>query len=169
MEIKSLEYLWKIISVCWLSNNIEEAKEFALIMYDCLLDFPQEVEELLVDFAETDSKYTIDDLACYLAKNRSFAAEQHTILVGILIKKKLISINEAAELLSTLGLSTLQLKSKTASKILRVKDVAWLINEDAKDGLMDADHDSLLEEALIDLVDVVSEERSYLKQDLNKV
>lgn len=150
MDIKALEYLWKIISLCWLSHNFEKARELASTIYDLLLDFPLAIEELVVEFSEGGNRSAIDRLAFLLAKNRSYAAEQHVTLVGLLVRKELITINEAAELLA--NLDTLQLESKIAERILRVKDVAWLVNEDVKDGVMEAGNDSLLKEALESVV-----------------
>ena len=154
MDIKALDYLWNIISLCWISHCTEKAKSIASNFYDLPLEFPLAIEELVVDFSVTGDQFTIDKLALLLARGRTYDAEHHVILIAFLVKRDFIAINEAAKLLSSIDTSMLD--SKNSGQILRVKDVAWLVNEDAKDSIMEANNDLLLEQALESVVNAAT-------------
>lgn len=70
------------------------------------------------------------------------------MLVAILVDKGAIGVNEAAMLLTFDGVNT----NKLPKSIRRVIDVAGFVNEDSRDGVMKLDDDSLLIDALRDVI-----------------
>ena len=150
MNNKTLEFLWELINLFWFSQNIEKSKQHASKIYNVIFDMPNELEELIFEFSQSGNSSAIENLALATAKNRYFSTERHVIIVGILKEKELININEAAQLLG--NLDTFKLEPNLAERVRRIQDVVWLVNEDFKDGVMAVNNDSLLAEALSEIV-----------------
>jgi len=150
MEHKSLKFLWELISFSLLLENLEKAQELAANVYELSIDLPTELEEQVVEFWSTGDESLIKKIALTSVKQHYFNDEQHIILIGLLVEKSLLTINDAALMLASISVPY----SNMDAHIKRVIDAVWLVNEDSNYGAMGAGDDSLLQDALKDAITV---------------
>jgi len=150
MKSKDIQFLWNLIKFCWLTVDIGKAQKLASDIYELDINIPDNLEGMVVDFWSNRDDLVIGKIALICGKHRFFDVEKHVILIALLVEKNLLSLNDAGPLLT--GINITESESNISNELKRVIDVAWLINEDSNDGIMEASDDSLLQDALMKMV-----------------
>lgn len=150
MESKDIQFLWDLIKFYWITIDLKKAKKLASDIYELGINIPNDLEGVIVEFWSNGNELAIQKIALICVKQHYFDVEKHIVLIALLVEKNLLSLNDAGSLL--IGINITEDESNVSDEIKRVIDVAWLINEDSNDGVMEAQDDSLLKDALSEVV-----------------
>lgn len=142
------DFIWYILNFYFIKNCIDSVIKLASSMHDQDFEFTQAFENLILKLWETsDAKYIIE-IAKEAVFQKLFAIEKYILTIALLVEIREINISDAALLLKfeeTYDYASLN------AKVKHVIDVAWLVNEDTKDGVMASMDDSVLFDALNDV------------------
>lgn len=150
MGSKDIQFLWDLIRFFWLTIDPKRAKELAASIYEMGINIPNNLEGMVVEFWSNENELAIQKIALTCVKEHYFDIEKHIVLIALLVEKNLLGLNNAGPLLT--GINITENDSNVSDEIKRVIDVAWLINKDSNDGVMEAQDDSLLQDALSKVV-----------------
>lgn len=143
-EDRKLEFMWKLfcLHLAGVPNTILD--EHVNAMYAESLDLDGAFESAVDRFALSHDRNLLDMAIVDAVKQRCFSTRRHVQLAAVLVGRELISLDAVATLLVARG-SDLEQMPKAVEHAL---DVAWLVNEDQRDGVMGVDADNLLKDAL---------------------
>jgi len=148
LENNQLQFLWRLFHLYFIKGFGKEALQWVATMYEHSLEFPEKLESLLLGYWEDGRDTALIEAAIMAVRLFYFDPEQHAILIAVLVDRGLISVSEAASLLTFAGKNI-----DSFSKLIRHSiDVAWLINQDSKDGVLNAEQDTLLKDCLRNLL-----------------
>lgn len=138
------EFLWKLF--CLYFADASDIRIVQHIDSKCseLSDDGGIVLEYICNFTVTHDRISLEKAIVECVNRRRFDAARHVQLVAALAQRECINLDTAADMLTVRGSD----KEKLSKEIEHVIDVAWLINEDRRDGIMAADADPLLKDAL---------------------
>lgn len=139
-----LQFLWHLFQLYCFDGENSRALEWVASMYERCLDIPSTLEGLLLAYWEGEKESALIDAALISVQKFYFDAEQHVMLIAWLVEKGKLGIEEASSLLTFSDINPESLPIT----IRHVIDVAWLLNQDQKDGVMNPRQDSLLADAL---------------------
>jgi hypothetical protein len=114
-------------------------------MYEQGFDFTPIFENFILKLWKTKDIQYVFAIAKEAVIQRIFNIEEHIFIIAILVEKKQLNICDAAGLLI---FETPYNSVSLTEKVRRVIDVAWLVNEDNKDGVMSPSDDDILLDAL---------------------
>ena len=139
-----LQLLWSLISSGWISHSLENSRLTEIRIHESLINLPSDIQDLVIACCTDYDDATIGQLALLAVKRFYFDAVRHITLIALLVTKRFLSVKQAATLLP----ANRDPQGAMSASVRRVFDVAWLINQDAKDGFMQPEQDDLLLEAL---------------------
>lgn len=143
-------FLWHLFHSYWILHDCVGAKKLAEQESKKNLQFPDDIVELVNDLAAKFQDDLLNELAIISLKQRYLEPVHCVTLLGLMYQKKVLS---AQEMISYLLYGDLEIKeSAITPEMKRVIDVAWLINEDLKDGIMGAEDDDLLSDAVSTMI-----------------
>ncbi len=138
-------FLWCLMYFYFIKHSLDEAIGLVSSMYEQKFELTTEFEKLLLSLWETRDTNYIVEIARKSVQQSLFDIEKHIFVVASLIEEDEISVSDAALLLR---IDAQREYKNLDEKIKHVIDVAWLVNEDAKDGVMSPNDDRVLVEAL---------------------
>lgn len=141
------QFLWHLFQLHLFRGERDRALEWVASMYERCVDISEKVEPLLLEYWEGNEAALIA-AALMAVRNFYFDIERHVTLVAWLVENRQLGIEEAANLLVFPGVRL----DDFSVAIRHAIDVAWLINEDKKYGVMNPQQDSLLADALRDIM-----------------
>lgn len=138
------DFLWKLF--CLYFADASDTRIVQHIDSRCgeLSDGGAIVLEYIDNFTLTHDRISLEKAIVECVNRGRFDTARHVQLVAALAQRGCINLDAAAEMLTMRG----SCKEKPSKEIEHVIDVAWLINEDRRDGIMAADADPLLKDAL---------------------
>jgi hypothetical protein len=142
------EFIWSLLYFYFIKHCLDSVIKLASSMYDQDIEFTQVFENLILKLWETSDVQYIIRIAKEAVFQRLFDIEKYIFTIALLVERGEINISDAALLLKVE--KTYDYASLNA-KIRHVIDVAWLVNEDTKDGIMTPNDDSVLFDALNDV------------------
>lgn len=143
MQSDQFNFVWNLISLFWLKNQPDSAKQLSKNIYNENIYFTSDIELLVVQYSINGDEESIRQLALLAAKNFSYLTDEKIQLVALLVSKKLIGASSAAELLINSNKSEKYLNKESQS----IVDIVWLLDQDEKDNVMRVDQDNLLIDA----------------------
>lgn len=143
-----LQFLWHLFNLYFFMGKRDSALEWVASMYESCLDLPTQLESLLLEYWETGKESALVDAALIAVRQNYFGVDRQVMLTAWLVKGGGLGIEEAADLLIFPGARL----EDFSDAIRRVIDVAWLLNQDKKDGVMSPSQDSLLVDTLRDVL-----------------
>jgi hypothetical protein len=141
---QTLEFLWKLFCLHLAEVSNEVLDKHISTLYAAVLDLDGTFETFIDGYASNHDRKFLDMAVIEAVRQRSFNTHRHVQLVAAVVGKGLISLDTGSSLLTVRG-SNLEELPKAVKHAL---DVAWLINQDKRDGFMGADDDHLLKDAL---------------------
>lgn len=138
------EFLWKLFC-------LHVAGAPAALVVQHVNAWPDIVDEQLevfrskiTGFISARDRELLDGAVIAALERRFFNTLRHVQLVAIMVAAGRISLTASADLLNLRRSDEEALPVAVADAI----DIAWLINQDRRDGVMEADEDTLLMDAL---------------------
>tara|TARA_R110000772_G_scaffold15807_1_gene45513 strand:- start:121 stop:615 length:495 start_codon:yes stop_codon:yes gene_type:complete len=150
MNEEDKEFIWNLLSTYWILDNRESAINLARNIFENSKNLPDDIEASILKFSSSHMEVDLCEVALYFVARHYFDPKRHIILVSVLVEKNTISINRASDLIK--GITQVEGASTLNDKIKKVIDIAWLINEDSKDKIMDAESDNMLVDALNEVI-----------------
>lgn len=141
-------FLWCVLFLYFVKHSMDEVMQLVSSVYEQKFDFSSNFEELLLKLWETREIARIVDIAKAAVEQRLFDIEKHIFIVAVLVEQGNLRVADAAQLLN---IESPHNYASLDSRVKRVIDVAWLVAEDSKDGIMSPSDDGVLEEALRDV------------------
>jgi len=145
---READFIWEVLNQFLLCGNKAAALDLVASLYEKNYQFEGKVEDLLLRFWSKHEEGALLELALLVAQRFWFDAERHVLIVAQLVERELLDIRSAFHLLA---LSPSEF-STLSDPVQRVLNIAWLVNQDSKDGFMDVEQDTLLADALAQLV-----------------
>lgn len=164
---QELDFLWKLFYLHLTGAPDALLCEHINSMYETLLELDGVFESTIDSFALNRDGRLLDSAIVEALNRRSFSAKRHVLLVARMVGTGRISLIAGADLLEMRRSD----QETLPEAVEHVLDVAWLINEDRRDGVMEADKDHLLWDALasvatdfrLDVDEGSSEERGQIR------
>lgn len=144
LQNNELQFLWHLFQLYFFMGEAAGSLEWVASMYESCLNIPAKLESLLLEYWENGKESVLLDAALMSVRQNYFDAERQVILVAWLVEKGRLGIDEAASIIIFPGISP----DAFSNAIRHAIDVAWLLNQDKKDGVMNPQQDSLLADAL---------------------
>ena len=141
---REAEFLWKLFRLHLAGVPDALLEEHINTIYEVSLELDRTFEAGVDSFALSHDHNLLDMSIIEALKRRFFTIERHVQLVAVMLGRGKISLEESADFLEVSRSDLEQLPISVG----HVLDVAWLINEDRRDGVMGADADHLLKDAL---------------------
>ncbi len=141
-------FIWCVLYCYLVKEDLAESIQQVSSMYERGITLSTEYEELLLRFWETGAEAEIFLLGRKVLEMFVLDIGKHVALVSLLVDAGHLSINEASGLLQ---LSRETNDEGLSDSVRHALDVAWLTNEDRKDGILTPDEDDLLFNALKDV------------------
>ncbi|SPP63179.1 hypothetical protein [Nitrospira lenta] len=144
LDPKLANWIWEVIKVGLLEDDIEKAKAMIAALYDRGLELPSQIETMLLEIWSSGDESALWDLALLSAEKAFFDVRESVLLIALLVCKGKLGIKTAFGLLGFVGFNLNELDPS----IRHVIDVVWLLRHDSEAGVMEAEDDTLLAEAL---------------------
>lgn len=138
------EYFWKLFCLYFADASEIRIVQHINSKYSELSAAGEIVRGYIDNFTLTHDRTSLEKAIVECVSRRCFDVARHVQLVAALVQRGCINLDVAADMLAVRGSD----KERLSKEIEHVIDVAWLINEDRRDGIMAADADSLLKDAL---------------------
>jgi len=148
LEGRELDYLWEVFYSQFVRGDENRVRDLTASFYERGLSFPDEVESLMLKFWET---WDVNHLIALMKKTVTgyfFDPARHTWLIALLMAGGHLLPNEAASLLLMPGRKIMRVEPA----IQNVIDVAWLIKEDVAVGFESEKEETLLKDALAEVL-----------------
>lgn len=138
-------FIWCLLHLYFVKSSLDEVIGLVSSIYEQQFEFSSQLENLLLKLWETSDVKFLIEIAKQVAQQHLLDIEKHICIVAALFENGEININDAALLLKYDAENNY---ANLDGRIKRVIDVAWLINEDAGDGVMPPGDDDMLADAL---------------------
>ncbi|MBX3630972.1 MAG: hypothetical protein KF908_13925 [Nitrosomonas sp.] len=140
-----VSFIWCLLHLYFVKSSLDDVIDLVSSVYEQQFEFTDQLEDLLLKLWETSDIKFLIEIAKHVVWQRLLDIEKHIFIVAVLFEKGEISINDAVLLLKyDSGKNYADLDER----VKRVIDIAWLIIEDAEDGVMSPDNDDMLADAL---------------------
>ncbi len=144
-----VSFIWHLLHLYFIKGSLDEVMSIVSSIYEQQFEFTSEFEGLLLKLWETSDMKFLIEVAKQAASQRLLDIDKHIFITACLVENGEMSVNDAAFLLKCdAGKNNANLDGR----VKRVIDVAWLIIEDAEDGVMSPDEDNMLADALKDVL-----------------
>jgi len=140
------DFIWHLLDLYLIKQSGDESKKWVASMYERDFELRDIFEHLLLAYWEDDDFDSIIAIAKEGIRQFLFKINRHVLLIAILVEKECLTINEASSFLPIRYVTDYENYSKELQNVI---DIAWLTNEDEKDGIMSPDNDDLLSDSLI--------------------
>lgn len=141
-------FLWCVLYLYFVKHSVDKVMQLVSSMYEQKFDFSTNFEELLLKLWETRETARIFEIAKAVVEQKLLDIEKHIFIIALLVGRGKLSVADAAKFLN---IESPHDYASLDGRVKRVIDVAWLVTEDSKDGIMSPSDDSVLEEALRDV------------------